>query len=212
LEIGGTDQLFNLLAGRKIQESFGQPPQDIMTLKMVEGLSGGKMSTSVGNVINIIDSPAEMYGKVMSMRDELILKYFEFCTRVPLEEIKTMESALKEGGNSRDLKAKLAFKIVKIYHNEKEAQKAEQEFSRIFQKKETPENIPVFKVQKNIYKLVDLLAETKLAPTKSEARRLIEQGAVEIDGQVIKEWNDEIKLKNKMVIKVGKRRFIKLIH
>ncbi|MFA5050814.1 MAG: tyrosine--tRNA ligase [Patescibacteria group bacterium] len=210
LEIGGTDQLFNLLAGRKIQEAYGQKPQDIMTLKMLEGLDGDKMSTTRGNVVNISDAPGEQYGKIMSMRDGLILKYFELCTILSQEEIEMVKRGLDGGVNPRESKSKLAYEIVKLYHGEKAARIAEDEFNKIFQKRELPENMPIFKAKKEKYKLIDILAEAKFAASKGEARRLIEQGAVEIDGAIIKDWNSEMKLKNKMVIKVGKRRFIKI--
>jgi len=211
LEIGGTDQTFNLLAGRKIQESFGQAPQDIMTLKMLSGLDGRKMSTSWGNLVNIIDPPGEMYGKLMSMRDEMILQYFELCTQVTLREIKKIEQALRGGVNPRDWKAKLAFEIVKLYHGAKEAKRAEGEFNRVFREKELPEDVPEYKIKKKKYKLIDLLAESKLAPSKSRTRQLIEQGGVSINGQPIKDWRYEFLPKGGMIIKVGKRRFVKLI-
>ena len=211
LEIGGTDQTFNLLAGRKIQEAFGQAPQDIMTLKMLSGLDGRKMSTSWGNLVNIIDPPGEMYGKLMSMRDEMILQYFELCTQVTLREIKKIERALRGGANPRDWKAKLAFEIVKLYHGAEEAKRAEGEFNRVFREKELPEDVPEYKIKKKKYKLIDLLAESKLAPSKSRTRQLIEQGGVRINGQPVKDWRYEFLPKSGMIIKVGKRRFIKLI-
>lgn len=210
VEVGGTDQTFNLMAGRKIQEIFGQKPQDVVILKMIEGLDGEKMSTSRGNVVNITDKPNEMFGKIMSMRDEMILKYFELCTRLPLVEINQIKEKLKAGENPRDLKTQLAREIVKIYHGEKESEKAAKEFDKIFRKKEMPSDIPTFRLAATSYQLRDLLVKTKMAPSKSEAQRLIEQGAVKINNQVEKNWKKEIKIEGEMTIQVGKRKFAKI--
>jgi len=211
LEIGGSDQLFNLLAGRKIQEAYGQKPQDILTLKMLEGLDGEKMSKTRGNVVNFADEPNEIYGKIMSMHDDLIVKYFELCTKLPMEEIIEIEQKMKKGANPRDYKAKLAFEIVKMYHGEKAAQEAEKEFNRVFKEKQIPSQIKSYKVaKKDSYKLIDLLVESKLVKSKSEARRLIEQRGVKVDGQIIDDWQKEIIVHQGMVIQVGSRRFIRL--
>ncbi len=210
LEIGGTDQLFNLLVGRKIQETYRQTPQDIMTLQMLEGLDGEKMSKTRKNTINIFDSPDEQYGKIMSMRDNLIVKYFTLCTRVPFKEINEMVEVMNKDTNPRDFKAKLAFEIVKMYHGEKVAQKAEKEFNKIFRQKELPSKMPSYKLRAKSIKITDLLVEIKLAPSKSEARRLIQQDAVKIDGKIEKDWQKEIEIKRGMIIQVGKRKFIRL--
>lgn len=210
VEIGGNDQLFNLKAGREIQRFYGQKPQDIMTLQMLEGLDGEKMSKTRKNMINLLDLANEQYGKIMSMRDELIVKYFTLCTEVSLKEINQMAGAMKDGTNPRDFKAKLAHEIVKMYHGEKVAQKAEKEFNRIFREKKLPSEMPKWKLETRNWKLVDLMIKTKLAPSKSESRRLIEQGAVKIDGQIEKDWQREIKIKKGMIIKVGPRRFSRL--
>jgi tyrosyl-tRNA synthetase len=210
LEIGGNDQLFNFLAGRKIQEAYHQRPQDIMTLKMLEGLDGEKMSKSRKNVINILDSPQEMYGKIMSMHDEMILKYFELCTDVEMAEIDQIKKAMEAGANPRDSKAKLAFEIVKIYHGLEGATEAEREFKRVFKEKEAPFKMPSYKLQAISYKLPDLLVETRLAPSKSEARRLIEQGAVRIDREIVRDWRTKLKIKRGMILQVGKRKFVQL--
>lgn len=204
VEIGGTDQLFNLQAGRVIQKMFNQPQQDIITLKMLSGLDGRKMSTSWGNVINILDKPKDMYGKIMSMKDELITNYFELCTQLLLDKKL----------NSRDAKATLSKEIVKIYHGEKEAQKAEEEFIRVFRKKELPLEIPVLKTAKENYPILDLLVDAHLAASKSEAERLVEGGGVQIkiknQTSKIKDWREKIKIEDGMVVQVGKRRFIKI--
>ncbi|MCX7778634.1 MAG: tyrosine--tRNA ligase [Patescibacteria group bacterium] len=210
LEIGGTDQLFNLKAGREIQKFYGQKPQEIMTLQMLEGLDGEKMSKTRKNIINLLDPPNEQFGKIMSMRDELIIKYFTLCTRRPLREINEIAEEIKRGSNPRDFKAKLAKEIVKMYHGAEAAQKAEKEFNRIFREKKLPSEVPTYKLKVKKLKLIDLLVETKLVSSKSEARRLVEQGAVKINGQVEKDWQKNIQIKRCTIIKVGKRRFIKL--
>lgn len=211
VEVGGNDQLFNLLAGRKIQQAYNQEPQDIMTFKMLEGLDGNKMSTSQGNVVNITDSSKDQYGKLMSMKDDMILRYFKLCTQLTDVEIKDIEEQMKKGVNPRDIKARLGFEIVKLYHGENQAKSAEEEFNRVFRDKKLPEDIPVYKINKERFNLIDVLVETKLTVSKGEARRLIEQGGVKIDDEVIKDWQYEFKSKPGMVIKAGKRRFIKLI-
>jgi len=210
LEIGGSDQLFNLKAGREVQKFYYQKPQDIMTLQMIEGLDGEKMSKTRKNIINLFDSPDEQFGKIMSMRDELIIKYFILCTRLPLKEINEMEEAMKTGANPKDFKAKLAYEIVKMYHGEKEAEKAAKEFNKIFQKKELPTKMPIYKMKIGLYNITELLVKTGLALSKSEAQRLIKQGAVKINNQVEKNWKKQIKIESEMIIRVGKRKFVKL--
>ena len=211
VEIGGSDQLFNLQAGREIQKYFKQKPQDIMTSKMLNGLDGRKMSTSWGNIITIFDAPQDMYGKVMSMKDEQIDEYFEIATRLLKEEI---ENIKKSSNNPRDVKAVLAREIVKMYHGEKEAQKAEEEFDKVFRNKELPTDIPVFQTDKNNYFVLDLLFDAKLSSSKNEAKRLVEGGGVEIQigekKEKISDWKKEIILEDGMIIKVGNRKFVKI--
>ncbi len=173
VEIGGTDQRFNLLTGRHIQPLYKQAPQDILMTELLEGTDGRKMSSSWGNVINITDAPNDMFGKVMSIKDELIDKYFVLATNVSRE---TTPSILARG--PRDAKVELAKEIVKLYHGEKAANEANREFARVFSQKKAPENIPEMKLNFSELPLVDLLVETKLATSKNEARRLIEQGGV----------------------------------
>jgi tyrosyl-tRNA synthetase len=211
LEIGGFDQLFNLKVGREIQKIFGKEPQDIMTLKMLPGLDGRKMSTTWGNVINIVDEPKEMYGKIMSLPDELIPLYFELCTLLSLKEIKEIERALKEKKvNPRDLKAKLAKEIVSFYHGKEKAKVAEDEFNRVFREKKLPQEIPIFFATKKAYPFPELLFEAKLVNSKSEAKRMILQGGVKIDGNTENDWKKIIQLKEGMVIQLGKRKFVKI--
>jgi tyrosyl-tRNA synthetase len=209
LEVGGFDQLFNLKAGRELQRLFKQKPQDIMTLKMIYGLDGRKMSTSWGNVINILDDPKDMFGKIMSLRDELILGYFESCTRVPLAEIK---SALKSA-NPKDVKKRLAGEIVANFHSSKKAEEAEKEFEKIFEEKNLPSEIKEVKLKENKMNILDLLVLIGLAKSKAEAKRLVEQGGVKtIKGEksfIEKDWKKTITIEN-MVIQSGKRNFRKI--
>lgn len=214
VEIGGTDQRFNLLAGRELQRFYKQEAQDILTNPLIEGLDGRKMSSSWGNTINLFDSANEMFGKVMSLKDEFIIKYFTLVTRVGLNEIKKYEQEIKSGVNPRDIKAKLAKEIVALYHNKEEAEKAEQEFDKVFKNKELPSDVPVFKTEKNNYPVLDLLFDTKLAISKNEAKRLVEGGAVEIikgeDKIKVADWKTEIKIEDGIVVKAGSRRFVKI--
>ncbi|MDO8264749.1 MAG: tyrosine--tRNA ligase [Candidatus Parcubacteria bacterium] len=212
LEIGGTDQLFNFLAGRKIQEAFGQKPQDIITLKMLNGLDGRKMSTSWGNTISITDDPQEMYGKTMSLRDELMPDYFELCARLPIEEVEKIKKEIKDKKiNPRDAKARLAKRIVSLYHGEKEGENAEKEFNRIFREKELPSEIMTVKISQKTLNLADLLVKANMAHSKAEAKRLIEQKGVTINEEIQNDAKKEILIKKGTVIKVGKRNFVKLI-
>lgn len=211
LTVIGEDQLFNELIARDYQEVFDQLPQSIITTTITPGITGKeKQSKSLGNYIALLDTPDEKYGKIMSISDPLIVSYFKVYTKLSLNKIEEFENQMKSGTNPRDLKAQLAYEIVKLYHGENAAQKAQDEFNRVFRDKQLPHELPVYKVKEQNYLLVDLLYESKLAISKGEARRLILQGAVEIDGEGINDWRYEFDLKDDMIIKVGKRRFIKL--
>jgi len=211
VEIGGTDQLFNLLTGREIQHIYGQARQDIMTLKMLAGLDGRKMSTSWGNTITIVDKAEDMYGKIMSMKDELIPEYFELCAQAPLKEVKRIKFDLENKKvNPRDLKKKLAGEIVKIYYGAKAAQKAEREFERVFREKKAPSKIPAVKIKEEQISILNLLVKTNLVSSKTEARRLIEQKGVKINGKIQDDWKVIVKPKKDMIIQIGKRRFAKV--
>ena len=211
VELGGSDQLFNLKVGREIQKIFGQSPQDIITLKMLYGLDGRKMSTSWGNVISITDEPEEIYGRIMSMKDELIPQYFELCTDTPLKEIAAIKRGLKNKKvNPRDLKAGLAEQIVELYHGKTRALQAAKEFERVFKEKKPPSKIKKAAIKEKELNLLDLLTKTKLVSSKSEAKRLIAQGGVRIDGKSQKDWKKDIKIKKGLVLQVGKRKFVKL--
>ena len=208
VEVGGTDQRFNLLAGRHLQKSAGQEPQDIVTNPLIEGLDGRKMSSSFGNSVNLLDPPNEMFGKIMSLKDEFIIKYFTLLTRVKAETIATYEKALKTGDNPRDYKLILASELVKMYHSAKEAEAAREYFINTFSKKEIPsEEITEFSPQD--YTLGAILLESGLASSKSEIRRLLEQGGVKVDGQPVSDIGLELKAGS--VLQRGKIKFIKIV-
>ncbi len=211
VEIGGTDQLFNLKAGRELQRYFGQEPQDIMTLEMLYGLDGRKMSTSWGNVITIVDEPQDMFGKVMSMKDNLMLDYFRLCTDLDLLKIEKIKKEIEEGANPRNIKARLAREITSIYRGEKEAKKAEKEFNKVFSKKENPQKMPEKEINAGEYALSSLLTELKLCSSKTEAKRLTEQGGLKINGETIKNWKEKVIIKKGDIIKAGKRKFVKIV-
>jgi len=215
VELGGTDQKFNLLVGRELQRSYGQQPQVIITLPLLIGTDGvEKMSKSLGNYIGINEPPNEMYGKAMSIQDTLIYSYFELVTDVPASELARLKRDLEDPQvNPRDLKARLAREIVRMYHGSLAAQRAEEEFNRVFREKGLPSELEEFRLDRSNGKIwiVRLLTSTGLAPSSSEARRLMEQGAVWINGQRITDANVEIPLERDFVLKVGKRRFLKIV-
>lgn len=213
VEIGGRDQLFNLLAGRQLQEFFKQKPQNILTLPLLIGIDGKqKMSQSLGNYISITERPDQQYGKIMSIPDNLIIHYFENCTPVSLKEIQEIKKGLNSKKlNPRDAKARLAGEIVTIYYSKTAAQKAERDFNWVFKEKKIPLRIPTKKISNKKIKILDLLVKTKLAPSKSEAKRLVEQKAVKLDNKIVKDWRKEVIVKKGVVLQAGKRRFIKII-
>ena len=212
VEIGGFDQLFNLKAGRIIQKHYGQPEQDILTVKMIEGADGRKMSTSWGNVINIIDEPNDMFGKIMSMKDELILPYFWLCADIAKTDYDNFEKRLKQGDNPRNIKIELGKRIVELYHSKKEAEEAAQEFEKVFSKKEMPSDMPEYRVSSDKIALIDLLVQTKLASSKGEARRLIAQGGVRIDQETAKDIAAVLPIPEKgVILQCGKRHFVKIV-
>lgn len=211
LELGGTDQTFNLLAGRRIQKDYGQEPQNVLTVPLLIGTDGkDKMGKSLNNYIGVNESPKDMYGKTMSVPDHLILDYFELATDVSMEEIAKVKKALEGGENPRNVKMRLARELVTLYHNSKAAKQAEAEFIEIFANKGLPENIPVQKFSKSKYNIVELLTDTKLTSSKGEARRLIEGGGVRVDGNKITSFEEEIDISKERLLQVGKRKFLKI--
>ncbi|OAG27650.1 tyrosine--tRNA ligase [Thermodesulfatator autotrophicus] len=213
VELGGTDQLFNLLVGRDIQREYGQEPQVVMTVPILEGLDGvQKMSKSLGNYIGITEPPQEMFGKVMSISDELMWRYYELLTDIPLEQIaKWKEEASSGRVNPKDLKVKLAKIIVAQFHSEEAAEKAAQEFEKVFAKGGLPEDIPQVEVESGNIWLPRFLKEHGLAKSTSEARRLISQGGVHLDGQKVQEEDITLKNGQDYVLRVGKKRFLKIV-
>lgn len=208
VEVGGTDQKFNLLAGRTMQKKYGQQPQDLMTFALLEGTDGRKMSSSWGNVINIVDEPKEMFGKVMATLDSLIVKYFTLVTRVPLEEVAEMEKAMKEGSlNPRDAKVRLGKELVAMYYGKEAAEAAAEEFDKVHKNKELPEEIEELSLAGKT--ILEILVEAELAKSNSDGKRLLEQGGVKANGEVV---NDaEQKIEADTVLQVGKRRFVKIV-
>ncbi len=214
VELGGTDQKFNLLVGRDIQREFGQEPQVALMMPILTGTDGvEKMSKSLDNYIGLTDPPKEMYGKTLSIPDSLIYTYFELVTDVPPQRLSEIKNALSNGTvNPRDLKRELARTIVAMYHSTEAATEAEAEFDRIFVSKEIPSDIETYQLNQSdrTQTIINLLTQTKLVSSKSEARRLIDQGGVSIDGEKVTDGNTTLPSKDEFVIKVGKRRFLKI--
>ena len=210
MEVGGNDQLFNMLAGRTLMQKLKKKNKIVMTFDILEGTDGRKMSKSYDNYIGVSDEANDMFGKLMSIKDELIIKYFTLCTDISTEEIEEMAEKIKNGVNPRDLKAKLAREIVKIYHNKGKAQKAEEEFNKIFQDKEKPSDIETISLEKDM-EIIEVIAKFKLVSSNSEARRMIDQNAVTVNDEKVKDYNFQIKKGQEYMIQVGKRRFIKLV-
>jgi tyrosyl-tRNA synthetase len=209
VELGGTDQKFNLLAGRDMQKEVGQNPQDIVMTKIIEGLDGRKMSSSWGNTINFLDEPNEMYGKIMSMSDDLIIPYFKLLTRVPMYMVAEHEKSLSLGFNPKDIKQKLAFEITRMYHDQKKAEKAEEFWQNTFSKKEIPEDI------KEVYisspkKISEILVENDLLPSNSEVMRRIKGGAIK-NLETEEVFKENILIKEDATIKYGKKDFVKIV-
>ncbi len=210
VELGGTDQKFNVLAGRPLQEKYGQEPQNVMLNPLINGLDGRKMSSSWGNVINLETPAPDMYGKVMSMADSEIVTYFSVVTRVPLSEVEGIERSLAAGMNPRDAKMRLAREIVRMYHGEKEAQSAEATFVATFQEKSIPDDVAVVKVGE-ARAVPDALVKAGIVASKTELTRLLQAGGVRHaeSGEKISAIADIVK--GESVLKVGKRRFVKIV-
>ena len=214
VELGGTDQKFNLLVGRDIQREYGIEPQIILTMPLLVGTDGTeKMSKSYDNYIGIDESPQNMYGKTLSIPDDLIYTYFELVTDEPIEELKKIKESLENPNiNPRDLKRKLARKIVEMYHSKEAAVKAEEEFDKIFVKKGIPDEMPEMELDSSEeITLLDLIMKAEFAPSRGEARRLITQGGVSIDGEKITDAKYSFSPEKDFILKVGKRKFMKVI-
>ncbi len=208
VELGGTDQKFNLMVGRNLQREYDQEPQVILTTPLLEGLDGvNKMSKSLNNYIGIDEAPNEMFGKVMSISDDLMWKYFELLTDKAPAEIDRMKTS---GDNPRNFKVELAKSLIADFHSLDAARAAEDEFNRRFVEKEVPDEIDETSIAGGSYNLAELMAQTGLAGSKKEAKRLIEQGGVKIGGEKISNTNVEVALDGGILIQVGKRKFLKI--
>jgi tyrosyl-tRNA synthetase len=211
VELGGTDQKFNLLVGRDIQREFGQEPQVTLMMPILAGTDGiEKMSKSLDNYIGVSDTPKDMYGKTLSIPDKLIYQYFELATDVPKKELLEIKKSLDNPKtNPRDTKRTLARTFVRMYHSQEAATAAEEEFDRIFVEKSIPDDIEEFVISTPMT-ITALIAEAKLAASKGEARRLIDQGGVSIDTERVTDPNMILPERNEFILKVGKRRFLKV--
>ena len=211
VELGGTDQKFNLLVGRDLQKESGQIPQIVITTMLLEGTDGvEKMSKSYDNYIGLTDSPQEMFGRTLSIPDNLIGKYFEYATDISKESLVSIKNDLKKGeSNPRDLKRKLARNIVTMYHNEELALKAQSDFDSIFIKKDIPDNIPEF-ILSSDQSLVSIMVLNNLVSSNGDAKRMIKQGAVKIDNEKITDVSFKVLCDKEKVLKVGKRKFLRI--
>lgn len=213
VELGGTDQKFNLLVGRDIQREYGLEPQVILTMPLLVGTDGiEKMSKSLDNYIGISDPPQQIYGRTLSIPDNLIYTYFVLTTDVSQERLSDIQRQLNdEKINPRDLKRELARTLVSMYHSEEAAKTAEEEFDRIFINKGLPDELPEFKINEGKeINILELIVLVNFAPSKGEARRLVTQGGVSVDGEKINDPLQIIKIQQGMILKVGKRKFVKL--
>lgn len=214
VELGGTDQKFNLLVGREIQREFRQEPQVVMTMPLLEGLDGvEKMSKTLDNYVGITEPPGEIFGKIMSVSDPLMFRYYELLTDEPLSRIEHWRKEAKKGQvNPKDLKAKLARTIVADFWGEKEAEKAAEEFERVFKKRELPSEMEEITVKPVEVLLLDLMVEQNIFPSRGEAKRVIRQGGVYLDGQRIEDIGLKINMKkqSEVFLKVGKKKFYKI--
>lgn len=212
IELGGTDQKFNLLVGRSLQKEYEQKPQSIITAPLLEGTDGiEKMSKSNDNYIALTDTPYDMYGKVLSIPDNMILKYFEYCTEINLNELEKKQSDFKNGSlNPRDLKRELAREIVTFYYDSPTSKEAEQNFDNLFIKKGIPDDINEFKLSEAM-RIIDVMVNNGMVSSNGEAKRMIKQGAVKLDDKKVDNGFSMIEPGSNMILKVGKRRFIKLI-
>ncbi|MCS7258992.1 MAG: tyrosine--tRNA ligase [candidate division WOR-3 bacterium] len=213
IELGGADQYWNLLVGRELQREFNQPEQVIITVPLLEGTDGKlKMSKSYNNYIGITEPAREIYGKIMSIPDELIIKYFWLCTNLSDDEILKLEERMRRGENPKIFKELLGKEIVTLYYSPQEADEVQKEFEAVFKLKQAPQEIPEFKLKSGTeINIVDLLVLTKSLPSKSEARRKIKEGAIEIDGKKVSDIYYVLTITDPKILKIGKHRFLKIV-
>jgi len=212
VEIGGTDQLFNLLLGREIQKAHGQEPQVVLTMPLLEGLDGvQKMSKSLGNYIAVNDTPTDTFGKTMSVGDDLMWRYFSLVLCLPEEEVATLQEAVVSGKrHPREVKDVLAQRIVEKFHGQEAATEASAEFARVFSKNQLPTDIPEVVLSAEPIGVLTLMVKAGLAPSTSEARRLVKAGAMRLDDEKVTDFRFEVQPKDGMILKCGKRGFAKL--
>lgn len=212
IEMGGTDQRFNVLMGRMLQKEFGQEPQSIIIMPLLEGLDGeNKMSKSLGNYIGIDEPAALMFEKAMTIPDSLIIKYFELVTDIHPDQVEKIKKDLKEDKvNPRDVKISLAKEIVELYHGREETIEAEARFRKVFQKGEIPEDINTIEAKLSDFDLANIVLNNKLVPSKKEFRRLVEQGGVKINGERLISV-EGLKFTSEMIVQIGKKKFLKII-
>ena len=210
VEFGGMDQKFNILQGRRLQGMLGKTPQEVFLVPLIVGTDGRKMSKSFGNTIDLKAEPSDMYGKVMSLVDSVVIEYFRLVTDVPDAELAAMEKTMRAARiNPRDLKMQLAREIVTQFHGADAARAAEAEFIKVFQKRELPTDMPTFAMTRDT-PVIDLMIAAKLAPSRSEARRLVTQGGVRLDDATIKKIDAIIPARD-AVLRVGRRGFVRLV-
>ena len=213
VELGGTNQKFNLLVGRELQKHYGQQPQVVLTMPLLEGLDGvQKMSKSLGNYVGITESPNEMFGKLMSISDQLMWRYFELLSFFSSDQIQKLQRSVTDGANPRDIKYILAEEIVGRFHSTRQAQTAKQEFIQRFQKGEMPKDMAELEIAGVDGKLAlaNLLKQAKLTDSTSESHRMVKQGAVKIDGEPVTDSRMDIEAGDSHVYQVGKRRFARI--
>jgi len=212
VELGGTDQKFNLLVGREMQKAYDKPQQAILTVPILEGLDGvQKMSKSLGNYIGITDVPNDMFGKLMSVSDELMWRYFELLSFRPVEEIEAFQQQIKDGANPRDIKFLLCEEIITRFHDKAAAESAKADFIQRFQKNAIPDDMPDVAIHLGEGMLIGQLAkEAQLCPSTSEAMRMVKQGAVKIDGEKVEDPRKLITEQSSFVLQVGKRKFARI--
>ncbi len=213
VEFGGMDQKFNILAGRELQSSLGLPPQDVFLVPLLPGTDGRKMSKSFGNTIDLTDPPEQMYGRAMSIADDMLVEYLTLVSMVPDDELKEIRQQLAQGAvNPRDVKMHLARDIVQQFHGEEAARQAETEFVRVFQRGQLPSEIPTYTPPEWApIGIIDLLRDAGLTKSASAARRLVAQGGVRIDGDKVEDIEFVVQPQEDMIIRVGKRRFRKIV-
>ncbi|CZR96901.1 MULTISPECIES: tyrosine--tRNA ligase [unclassified Clostridioides] len=211
IELGGTDQRFNLLMGRSLQREFGMESQIVIMMPLIEGLDGKeKMSKSLGNYIGIDEEAGIMYQKSMEIPDELIIKYYNLVTDVHPDEVNKIESQLKDGSvNPRDIKMNLAREIVTLYHGEESAKEAEERFKSVFQKGQIPEDIQTIQVKEEGFDLIEVLVANEIVKSKSEVRRLASQGGVKVNSEKVEDLSDIVK-ESELVVQIGKKKFVKI--